>query len=316
MHHKKIIVGRMFYMSRTERRISATGHDHVMVKGLKECPLFRDNMDKEKYLELLEKYKKIHPIKIYAYCIMTSHAHLITDSKESNLSSFMKSVNQSYAIYYNKKYNRIGHVFHDRFKNKPIHTDKYMKNLSLYIHRNPKDMKKYKHNTEKYKYSSLPFYLSLKNANNSIVNPDYVLQLFDTNLKEAKKLYLIEMNKDENFTDVDILKELETDKSQYKSDVKEINSRFTPEDIVKFINNYSNKNFNIHLKYDRNTIEYKALSVLLIRYFCNCTYKTIGHLIGNMTSSNVSRLCKKGLDLIDSKKEYIYIFDDLLSFYA
>ena len=303
-------------MPRTKRIISATGQDHIMVKGLKECPLFRDNMDKEKYLELLEKYKKIHPIKIYAYCIMTTHAHLITDSNESNLSSFMKSVNQSYAIYYNKKYNREGHVFHDRFKNKPILTDKYMKNLSLYIHRNPKDMKKYKHNTEKYKYSSLPIYLGLKDEANSIIDSSCVLQLYDTNINEARKKYLVAMNQDDKFTDIDLVNEFNTQKTHYKSDIRVINSRFKPEHIVEFIMKNFDRTFNIHLKYDSNNIEYKALSVVLIKYYCNCTYKSIGHMIGNMTSSNVSRLCKKGLELIDSKNEYSFIFDDLLNFYS
>ena len=303
-------------MSRTERKISPTGKDHVIVKGIKECPLFKDNMDKEKYLELLAKYKKIHPIIIYAYCIMSTHAHLITDSNNSNLSLFMKSVNLSYAIYYNKKYKRIGHVFHDRFKNKPILTDKYMKNLSLYIHRNPKDIKKYTHKTEKYKYSSLPLYLGLTNDINNLVDPLYVLELFDTNIIEARKLYLKMMNQDDKFTDIEMIKELDHKKSHYRSGTTLINASFTPDDIIKFITSYYKKTFNIHLKYDRKNREYTALFVMLTRYFCNYTYKNIGELIGNTTSSNISRLCKKGFYLIDTKTKYTNIFHDFITFYS
>ncbi|MFA9398873.1 MAG: transposase [Clostridiaceae bacterium] len=305
-------------MARCARIKSPSGIDHVIIKGITECILFTEDSDKVKYIELIEKYKKIHPIEIYTYCFMSTHAHFIIDSSKSNLSMFMKSVNQSYASYYNKKYNRIGPVFFDRFKSIPILTKKQTKNVSLYIHRNPKDIKGYRHNTEKYKYSSLAVFIGLIKDKTNILSPYYVLNCFDHNMKKARRLYKIMMNQDNKFIDSDRIKEfeMENQKSLYSSDKREINPSLTPDDIIEFVRKYTGKNFTVFLQYDRENRKYISLSVLLIRSFCCFTYKKIAEILGNTTSSNVSKLCKNGVDLVTSTKEYATIMEDLCSCHA
>ena len=110
---------------------------HIMCKSISEVNLFRDDQDKEKYIYLLKKYKKLYNVKIYGYCLMDNHAHLLVDSNGADISKVMHGINFSYAMYFNKKYKREGHLFKDRFMSKIVDNDRYLKTVSLYIHNNP-----------------------------------------------------------------------------------------------------------------------------------------------------------------------------------
>ncbi|MFA9397302.1 MAG: transposase [Clostridiaceae bacterium] len=308
-------------MPRTYRKQSPTGLDHIMSKGITECTLFKNNNDKDKYISLIKKYKTINNIEIYAYCLMSNHLHLLVKSKNKyTLSSFMKSVNQSYAAYYNKKYDRIGPVFFDRFKNVPILTKKQTKNVSIYIHKNPKDIPGYKHNLEKYKYSSLSTYLGLIDNSNDILDSNYIVEVlnhFDFQLTIARKLYKMMMNQDNIFIDSDKIRksDIENQKSLHSSDKRDLDTALTPNEIIDFIKNHTEEKFDIHLKYDRKNRQYTALSVLLLKYFGYLTYKKISEIIGTMSYSNISKLCKSGAKLINTKEKYRIIYDAFLNCY-
>lgn len=125
---------------RTARVKSPAGIYHIMIRSISDTPLFKNDIDKNKYLELIRKNQNIFLFKMYSYCLMTTHAHFIIDSAGADVSKFMKAINLSYAIYFNKKYNRHGHLFQGRFKSKLITNDKYLIMLSAYIHSNVKDL--------------------------------------------------------------------------------------------------------------------------------------------------------------------------------
>ena len=82
-----------------------------MCKSISEVDLYRDFEDKEKYLSLMKKYKKLYNVKIYGYCLMDNHAHLLVDANGADISKVMHGINFSYAMYYNKKYQREGSSF-------------------------------------------------------------------------------------------------------------------------------------------------------------------------------------------------------------
>ncbi len=86
---------------------------------------------------LVKKYKDLYNFKIYGYCLMDNHSHLMIDANGADISKVMHGINFSYAMYFNRKYERDGHLFKDRFKSKIVNNDKYLKALSLYIHNNP-----------------------------------------------------------------------------------------------------------------------------------------------------------------------------------
>ena len=96
-------------MPRLARKDYDTSFFHVMTQGInKEC-IFNDNTNKEKYIELMCKYLEKYNVKIIAYCIMDNHAHLLVYAKRIyELSEYMRSINTTYAIYYNRKIKRVG----------------------------------------------------------------------------------------------------------------------------------------------------------------------------------------------------------------
>ena len=111
---------------------------HNIVQGINKEYIFKENQDKIKYLNLLRKYYEEYKIDIICYCIMNNHTHLILYSEEiKNISMFMKRVNSIYAMYYNKKYNRVGYVFRDRYKSILILSRKQLYKCIKYIHMNP-----------------------------------------------------------------------------------------------------------------------------------------------------------------------------------
>ena len=136
-------------MPRTARIKTVGGMYHIMVRGCSETPLFKNDGDKDAYLKIIKKYQNMYHFKVYAYCLMTTHAHFIIDAIGSDISHIMHSINLSYAIFFNRQYNRHGHVFQDRFKSKLITSDKHLLTLSAYIHSNPKDIIKYKEKIER-----------------------------------------------------------------------------------------------------------------------------------------------------------------------
>ena len=125
-------------MPRTYRRKSGTGMYHVFARGINQELIFNQKREKQYFKKILKKHLKQHEIEIYAYCIMSSHVHLMIKSKKKEeLSIFMSKVLAEYAGYYNYKKNRNGHVFQNRFRSECIENIFYFLNCLKYIHLNP-----------------------------------------------------------------------------------------------------------------------------------------------------------------------------------
>lgn len=125
-------------MPRKSRCLIGNLFIHNMVQGINREYIFERDIEKNKYITLINKYSQKYNISIIAYCIMDNHAHLITYSEDiKNISLFMKETNTEYAIFYNKTKNRVGYVFRNRFSSKPIYNQEYLFKCIKYIHMNP-----------------------------------------------------------------------------------------------------------------------------------------------------------------------------------
>lgn len=124
-------------MPRRKRRESSTGIYHVMARGNNQNWIFKDEQDKGKLYSIIKEVKEDHPFKMYAYCIMNNHYHLMVKEEDHQLNDFIKVINQRYAAYYNKNRHIIGHVFQDRYKSEPVEDNVYFLGLLRYIHLNP-----------------------------------------------------------------------------------------------------------------------------------------------------------------------------------
>ena len=90
-------------MPRHSRIKSKTNIYHVMSRGLNKQLLFDDETDYLRYLQLLNDIKKEYGIKVYAYCLMSNHVHIILKDDNEMLSTAMRRLNSRYAMYYNRK---------------------------------------------------------------------------------------------------------------------------------------------------------------------------------------------------------------------
>lgn len=284
-----------------------------MVRSISDSPLYRCGADKDMYLRLIKKYQGVYLFNVYAYCIMDNHAHIIIDGLGADISKIMHGINQCYAQYYNKKYNRRGHLFQDRFKSKIITDDRYLLTLSAYIHNNPSDIKGFKDREEDYIYSSLGVYIGLMNDDFKILDTSFILNQFGKNSLSARKKYreFVRMHREEEQQTCDT--EFTHEKTEYRSERKPIIRNVTPCEVIEFVSAYTKQNKSmINIKYIKKCTEFKALSALLMRGLCDMKQKDICSEMGNITQSHAARLCTRGLDLINERDEYRNIISDFL----
>ena len=124
-------------MPRAARKQSESGYFHVIVRGIGKQLLFEEPSDYRYYIWLLEKYSGETSVSICVYCIMENHVHLLVCDKGNELSLFMKKMGISYSAYFNRKYERTGHLFQDRFKSEAVEDDSYFLSVVRYILKNP-----------------------------------------------------------------------------------------------------------------------------------------------------------------------------------
>lgn len=190
-------------MARYKRIISDIGIYHVMTRGNNKDDIFIDREDKVKYLNILREKREELKFDIYAYCIMTNHSHLIIKEDEQILSNIMRGINTSYAIYFNKKYDRVGHVFQDRYKSEAIENDSYLLLAIRYIHNNPVNAMMVE-KCEDFLWSSYNYYIG--KTNDDLVDTEFALSLFSQDMFRSMELFKEFSNKPNNDVFIDICK--------------------------------------------------------------------------------------------------------------
>lgn len=124
-------------MPRTRRIISSSKIYHTISRGNERKAIFLDTDDYTRFTNILRKIQSAKSFAIYAYCLMPNHYHLILNEGENVISSIMSSINTTYAIYFNKKYDRVGHLFQGRFRSEAIEDESYFLTAVRYVHNNP-----------------------------------------------------------------------------------------------------------------------------------------------------------------------------------
>lgn len=161
-------------MPRTARKLSTTGIYHVMLRGIDRQTLFCDSTDFKSFLTILKECREISGFRLFAYCLMDNHVHLLLMAVNENLSQSIKRIGIRYAALFNSKYDRIGHVFQDRFRSEAVETDAYFLTVLRYIMRNPVKAGICSR-IEDYPYSSINDYLQ----GSGLCDTEYVYRLYD-----------------------------------------------------------------------------------------------------------------------------------------
>ena len=188
------------------------GYYHIYNRGINKQSIFEDSQDYSVFLsylkEALSPPLKSDEIKMFeveingftflkpkrkpknfygeidliAYCLMPNHFHLlIRQNKRDSMEAFMRSVAIRYSMYFNKKYDRVGHIFQGIYKAILIENDNYLLHLSRYIHLNPRE----NFDNLTMAYSSYANYIGIRKT--SWVNPHPVLDFFEKPVNQEFK---------------------------------------------------------------------------------------------------------------------------------
>jgi REP element-mobilizing transposase RayT len=171
-------------------RIDAPGAlQHVIVRGIEGRNIFWDNADRHNFLERLEKNLKETVTPCFAWALMPNHVHLLLRTGLSSISSVMLRILTGYAVSFNRRHRRHGHLFQNRYKSILCQEEPYLKELVRYIHLNPLRAKIL---SEPKDLNSYPFcgHSSLMgNQINDWQDVNYVLKLFGDKISKARKKY-------------------------------------------------------------------------------------------------------------------------------
>ncbi|WP_053360954.1 transposase [Bacillus sp. FJAT-27251] len=161
---------------------------HIVCRGNRRDPLFRNVTDFEAFFHILEQLHEKHPFEIASYCLMTNHYHLQIRSCDTPLSKLMALINKRYANYYNTKYKLTGHVYEKRFYDKLIDGKEGMLEVSRYIHLNPVAARMVRE-PENYRWSSFHLYKYPKAAAPLFVNVEILLRYYEGTELEKRSKY-------------------------------------------------------------------------------------------------------------------------------
>ena len=180
------------------------GYCHIYNRGVEKRKIFMDEDDYNTFLHLLkyylspvnqgithpstnlESYKILRPrpllnlsgeVDLLAFCLMPNHFHLLLkQTTKDGMTKLLRSLSTTYSMYFNRKYDRVGHLFQGPYRAVVIDNDPYILHLSRYIHLNPTELTGV--TPVNYKYSSYQYYLENKKAD--WVKPELILKYFES----------------------------------------------------------------------------------------------------------------------------------------
>ncbi len=162
---------------------------HVIVRGVDRCDIFRDDVDRGRFLRSLSKLLVQTGTECLAWSLMTNHFHLLLRPRRTRLAPLMRRLLTGYALYFNLRYNRSGHLYQNRYKSFVCDEDAYLLELVRYIHLNPlraglvKDLTALDH----YAWSGHSIIMGKGSLEGQSV--EEVLSLFSTEIQKARKRY-------------------------------------------------------------------------------------------------------------------------------
>ena len=204
-------------------RVDKPGYYHIINRGVERRRVFLSKDDKDKFLSILCEEFDFYKVTLHFYVLMDNHYHLLIETTQKNLSEVMRQINSKYASYFNKKYNRVGHLWQDRFKSWVVMSEDYFFTLFKYL-----------------ECSKRSYLLQF--------DKKYILSLLDTELNEIDLEKLNMIKKDNRYLKKDILQKPKADISTVLSlDFKDkairnrmildaFNQGFTQKEIANFLN--------------------------------------------------------------------------------
>lgn len=241
-----------------------------MLRGNERKSVFLDEEDKNRFIEIILQKKEAAGL--YAYCVRDNHVHMVIQERENgqSLETLMKRIGVTYAVYFNKKYKRVGHVFQDRFRSEAIEDEADLLSLICYVHRDP--VKAEIPQGLNYFWSSYPRYIGLKKNLSLLPEMAGILDQLSRDRKTAVKRFIKFHQEEGNHAFLDI--------SEVSDDGEEAEAI-----LEKFLRSHN------LLKEDLNTSENRAIAAELIQ---NLVRKSgiSGRQVADLTGLNREKVRK------------------------
>jgi putative transposase len=204
---------------------------HVIQRAPGKDVLFLEDKDFLYFVHILKEIKDKFSLNIFCFCLMPNHLHILLKINKTNLSEAMKSLFARYAMYFNEKYKRKGHVFYGKYRASLCLDDRYLITASVYIHLNP-----YKaglvSNPENYRWSSLQAYFNLPSQ--TFLDYQYVLKVVSEDISKASYSYRKILEKAEGLGFKNIIEDYRFIKTFSLKLFRKINllTKFMKEDVI------------------------------------------------------------------------------------
>lgn len=160
---------------------------HITQRAAGKDPLFIEDRDYLFMLSLLKEISGKYSLKIFSFCLMPNHVHLLLSPSEENLYDAMRDLFARYARWFNRRYERKGHLFGGPYRQAVCFDDRYLLAASLYIHLNPVKAE-IEEDPRQYRWSSVRLFCE-DDAPKSFVDPSFILGLLSKATMENKKQY-------------------------------------------------------------------------------------------------------------------------------
>ncbi len=160
---------------------------HVTARGNERKQIVRDDDDRSRWLEWLERVVERHKLELFSFALLDNHYHLFLETPHGGLSRAMQALNGSYTSYFNRRHGRVGHLFQGRFKAILVEREAHYAELSRYIHLNPVRAGVVTQ-PEAYMWSSFRGYYRAR-WTLDWVNYDRVLSEFGSDRSQARRAY-------------------------------------------------------------------------------------------------------------------------------
>jgi len=177
-------------MPRTARKGSKSNIYHVMLRGINRQNIFEEDEDRIHFLNTVNRCKEASGFRLHAFVLMSNHIHFLIEPNDEPLDVIFKRIGTSYAVWYNRKYQRAGHLFQDRFRSESVETDHYYMTVLRYILQNPVKAGMVSSPGE-YRWSS---YLAYEKGRGALTDIQFAADHFGS--REALLEYLAQENDD------------------------------------------------------------------------------------------------------------------------
>ena len=163
---------------------------HVIIRGIERQDIFRNNQDRDDFIERLSIILPETKTSCYAWVLMSNHAHFLFRSGKIGISTVMRRLLTGYAVSFNHRYSRHGQLFQNRYKSIICQEDAYLKELVRYIHLNPLRANLVSSLIELNKYPYCGHGILMGRQKQQWQDTKYVLSCFGKTVSRAKKAYV------------------------------------------------------------------------------------------------------------------------------